>query len=242
MRRKHIKLGSKLGIFSVLALCGSATWLLADSRFPSAVAPTYQGELVQATVQSEPGQPLTADTKTADTRTSGYAVPSSLETVATAMPSAPMQMAQRSGGRTGLIEATTGSSFIANAVERVGPAVVRINASRTVETQVPPVFRDPFFRRFFGEVPDMPSTRVERGTGSGFIIDRSGLILTNAHVVEGASDVTVTLKDGREIRGQVMGRDPVTDVAVVRIEANNLPTVTFGNSDRIRPGESDFSR
>lgn len=142
-----------------------------------------------------------------------------------------------SGGRTGLIQATAGSNFIADAVEQVGPAVVRINASRTVETQVPSVFRDPFFRRFFGEIPDIPSTRVERGTGSGFIIDRNGLILTNAHVVEGATDVTVTLKDGRELQGRVLGRDPLTDVAVVRVEEGNLPVVTLGDSNQLRPGE-----
>jgi Do/DeqQ family serine protease len=129
-------------------------------------------------------------------------------------------------------------NFIATAVERVGPAVVRINASRTVRTRVPEIFNDPFFRQFFGEdAPARPSTRVERGTGSGFIISPDGLILTNSHVVNGADTVSVTFKDGREIQGRVVGQDPLTDVAVVRVQANNLPTVKLGNSDSLRPGE-----
>ena len=140
--------------------------------------------------------------------------------------------------RTGAIFSATDPNFIVAAVERVGPAVVRINSSRTVKTQVPPIFNDPFFRQFFGsELPDAPSTRVERGTGSGFIINGEGLILTNSHVVNGADTVSVRLKDGREFQGKVLGQDPVTDVAVIKIQANNLPVVTIGNSDQLRPGE-----
>ncbi|MFE4108106.1 HhoA/HhoB/HtrA family serine endopeptidase [Almyronema epifaneia] len=133
----------------------------------------------------------------------------------------------------------TGTNFIAAAVERVGPAVVRIDASRTVTQRRPRVFDDPFFREFFGDfgVPEAPSTRVERGTGSGFIIDADGLILTNAHVVESADEVVVTLRDGREFRGVVVGQDSLTDVAVIRVEASNLPTLSMGDSAAIRPGE-----
>ncbi len=140
--------------------------------------------------------------------------------------------------RTDAILSSTDPNFIATAVERVGPAVVRIDSSRTVKTQVPPIFNDPFFRQFFGsDLPDTPFTRVERGTGSGFIINGEGLILTNSHVVNGADTVSVKLKDGREFQGKVLGQDPVTDVAVVKIQANNLPVVTMGNSDQLRPGE-----
>ncbi|BAU14950.1 HtrA2 peptidase [Leptolyngbya sp. NIES-3755] len=128
-------------------------------------------------------------------------------------------------------------NFIAAAVDRVGPAVVRINASRTVQTRVPEIFNDPFFRQFFGaDVPNQ-QRRVERGTGSGFIISADGLILTNAHVVSGADTVSVTMKDGRELRGRVVGQDPLTDVAVIRVQANNLPTVALGNSETLKPGE-----
>ncbi|MEM9908586.1 MAG: trypsin-like peptidase domain-containing protein, partial [Cyanobacteria bacterium P01_D01_bin.44] len=133
----------------------------------------------------------------------------------------------------------TGANFIASAVDRVGPAVVRIDSARTVTQRRPSVFDDPFFREFFGDrgIPNQPSTRVERGTGSGFITDADGIILTNAHVVEGADEVTVTLKDGRELRGEVLGQDSLTDVAVVRVEASDLPTVPMGDSDALKPGE-----
>ncbi len=150
---------------------------------------------------------------------------------------APSLLAQ-TPARSGALLSTTDPNFIVNVVERVGPAVVRIDSSRTVRTRVPAIFNDPFFRQFFGsEVPLPPSSRVQQGTGSGFIIQSSGLILTNAHVVDGVSTVKVTLKDGRELQGRVLGADTVTDVAVVKIEASNLPTVILGNSEGLRPGE-----
>lgn len=133
--------------------------------------------------------------------------------------------------------ASGGSNFIANAAERVGPAVVRIDSSRTVTRRVPEAFNDPFFRRFFGEEGMPPSSRVQQGIGSGVIIDASGLIITNAHVVDGADRVTVTLSDGRTFEGKVLGGDRVTDVAVIKIEGDRLPTATLGNSDLLRPGE-----
>jgi Do/DeqQ family serine protease len=139
--------------------------------------------------------------------------------------------------RTGAILNATDPNFIAAAVEKVGPAVVRINASRTVRTRVPEIFNDPFFRQFFGDMPTPPSRRTERGTGSGFVISSDGLILTNAHVINGADTVSVTMKDGRELQGRVVGQDPLTDVAVVRVQANNLPVAPLGNSDNLKPGE-----
>lgn len=129
-------------------------------------------------------------------------------------------------------------NYVASVVEKVGPAVVRIDASRTVTRQIPQVFRDPIFRQFFGsEGPSQPSQRVERGTGSGFIISSNGRVLTNAHVIDGADRVTVTLKDGRSFEGRVLGTDSVTDVAVVDIDATELPIVALGNSSQLKPGE-----
>lgn len=128
-------------------------------------------------------------------------------------------------------------NFIANAVDKVGPAVVRINSARTVQSNVPSIFRDPFFRQFFGLATPNTRTRVERGTGSGFILSNDGLILTNAHVVDKADQVTVVLKDGRSLTGRVLGEDTLTDVAVIKVDASNLPTVQFGNSEGLRPGE-----
>ncbi|MEG4420574.1 HhoA/HhoB/HtrA family serine endopeptidase [Microcoleus sp. LAD1_D5] len=129
------------------------------------------------------------------------------------------------------------SNFVTKVVQEVGPAVVRINSSRTVTNQVPDEIPEQF-RRFFGsESPIAPGNRVERGSGSGFIFGSDGRILTNAHVVDRADTVTVKLKDGREFVGKVLGVDTVTDVAVVKIEANNLPVVSLGKSEELEPGE-----
>lgn len=125
-------------------------------------------------------------------------------------------------------------NFIAEAAEKVGPAVVRIDSSRTVNGSIPDTLK-----RFFGEDAPLPPSqeRVEQGTGSGFILSADGRIITNAHVVEGADVVQVTLKDGRSFEGQVLGVDPVTDVAAVKINATALPTVTLGRSDELIPGQ-----
>ncbi len=126
-------------------------------------------------------------------------------------------------------------NFIAEVVREVGPAVVRINSTRTVDA--PGASGNPLIERFFDEDLFPPEQRVQRGTGSGFIISNNGRILTNAHVVENADEVTVILKDGRSFAGKVIGADPVTDVAVVKIEAPQLPIVELGNSDNIVPGQ-----
>ncbi|MEG4396541.1 HhoA/HhoB/HtrA family serine endopeptidase [Microcoleus sp. BROC3] len=128
-------------------------------------------------------------------------------------------------------------NFIAEAAEKVGPAVVRIDASSKVGNQVPEAFKNPLFRRFFGDNLPQPEERVKRGTGSGFILTPDGRIVTNAHVVSGTDTVKVTLKDGREFEGKVQGVDPLTDVAVVKINAKELPQVALGRSDNIVPGQ-----
>jgi S1-C subfamily serine protease len=128
-------------------------------------------------------------------------------------------------------------NFIARAVQKIGPAVVRIDAERSAPPQGGPMGDQPFFRRFFGEEMPTNPDPMEQGTGSGFILSPDGEVLTNAHVVEGASTVKVTLKDGSVLEGKVMGIDTMTDVAVVKIEAENLPVVEIGQSDRLQPGE-----
>ncbi|MBD0344595.1 MAG: trypsin-like peptidase domain-containing protein, partial [Coleofasciculus sp. Co-bin14] len=137
-------------------------------------------------------------------------------------------------------------NFIADAVERVGPSVVKIDSARQIASKdipesfgqdIPEPFKNPFFRRFFGNEIPSPEPRVERGTGSGFIISPDGRMITNAHVIAGADRVNVTLKDGRAFEGQVVGVDPVTDVAVIKIDAKNLPTARLGTSQKLTPGE-----
>ena len=129
------------------------------------------------------------------------------------------------------------SSFIAEAVAKTGPAVVRIDATRRVASKGRDALRNPLFRRFFGNQLPPEQDRIERGTGSGFILSRDGQIITNAHVVSGAEVVDVTLKDGRSFAGQVVGTDPVTDVAVVKIETVDLPIVELGSSRLLVPGQ-----
>jgi serine protease Do len=126
-----------------------------------------------------------------------------------------------------LLSEVARGNFIVEAVDRVEPAVVRIDSARTVTQQESP----------FGFVFGLPQERVERGTGSGFLISANGQILTNAHVVEGTQQVRVALTDGRSFEGRVLGSDPLTDVAVVKIEATDLPTVSIGDSNQLQPGE-----
>lgn len=137
------------------------------------------------------------------------------------------------------ITAVGNSSFVTAAVNRVGPAVVRLDTERTITRRVDPFFDDPVFRRFFGDSfqGQLPPEQL-RGLGSGFIIDKSGLILTNAHVVDKADRVTVRLKDGRTFDGKVQGIDEVTDLAVVKINAgNSLPVAPLGSSSNVQVGD-----
>jgi len=131
------------------------------------------------------------------------------------------------------------NSFVTAAVNRVGQAVVRIDTERTITRRLPDPFSDdPFFRRFFGEnfPQQLPPERLQ-GLGSGFIIDSSGEILTNAHVVAQADKVTVTLKDGRVLEGQVQGVDEITDLAAIKVNGKNLPVAPLGDSSSVQVGD-----
>ncbi|MEH1832440.1 MAG: HhoA/HhoB/HtrA family serine endopeptidase [Nostoc sp.] len=146
-------------------------------------------------------------------------------------------IAQRQSPATAAIGNT---SFVTAAVNRMGTAVVRIDTERTITRSVDPFFQDPFFRRFFGDgsPQQMPSEQQLRGLGSGFIIDKSGLVLTNAHVVDKADKVTVRLKDGRSFEGKVQGIDEITDLAVVKINAgSDLPIAPLGSSSNVQVGD-----
>ena len=121
--------------------------------------------------------------------------------------------------------------------EKVTPAVVNISTTRTVKTPANPLFNDPFFRRFFGEGSEGGQKRKTTSLGSGFIVKSDGYIITNNHVVEGADDIVVKLSNDKEYKGKVIGMDSRTDVAVVKIDEKNLPTIPWGNSDNLKAGE-----
>ncbi|MFO0142488.1 MAG: HhoA/HhoB/HtrA family serine endopeptidase [Aphanizomenon sp.] len=146
------------------------------------------------------------------------------------------KVAQKPSAATNVI---SGHSFVTAAVNRVGSAVVRIDTERTITRRNDPMMEDPFFRRFFGDsFPQQSPTEQLRGLGSGFILDKSGVILTNAHVVDKADKVTVRLKDGRTFEGKVKGIDEVTDLAVVKINAGkDLPIAPLGSSNNVQVGD-----
>jgi serine protease Do len=129
-------------------------------------------------------------------------------------------------------------------VEPLLPAVVNISTSKVVKSQrgENPFSNDPFFRQFFGnpfggEQDQQPREQREHSLGSGVIVNPDGYILTNNHVVEGASDVQVTLSDKRQLKAKVIGTDPRTDIAVLKIPTSNLATVTLGDSTKARVGD-----
>ena len=142
---------------------------------------------------------------------------------------------------TALSPSISSESFVANAVRSVGGAVVRIDTERTVTRNVPDMFYDdPFFRgRIGGGFQSIPQEERLRGQGSGFIINDQGDILTNAHVVNNADQVTVKLKDGRQFEGYVEGVDEITDLAVIRIDTAGeaLPVSQLGDSDSVEVGD-----
>jgi Do/DeqQ family serine protease len=121
-----------------------------------------------------------------------------------------------------------------DAAAKAVPSVVNISATKQVRRRNP-YHDDPAFRRFFGERFNVPETQLS--LGSGVIVSREGFVLTNSHVVEGVTEIQVTLHDGRVLPGKIVGTDPETDLAVIRISAPGLSPVTFGQSDRMRIGD-----
>lgn len=141
------------------------------------------------------------------------------------------------GGVVSVIEAPVSSPSViapgslSAAAKKASPAVVSINTSKAARRS--PRSDDPWFRFFFGDQGDQPQI----GLGSGVIVSTDGYILTNNHVVEGADEIDVTLIDSRHARGKVIGTDPDTDLAVLKIELDKLPVVVLGNSDNLQVGD-----
>ena len=125
------------------------------------------------------------------------------------------------------------------AVDRASPAVVNINTAKVVTVRTHPFFDDPIFRQFFGNPKDLitPRKRIETSLGSGVIMSDKGYILTNHHVIKSADAIQVSLQDGRMAEAKVVGSDPETDIAVLKINLKKLPVITLGRSDGMRVGD-----
>jgi len=124
-------------------------------------------------------------------------------------------------------------------VKRTAPAVVNVSSSKVVKNQGTPsgFFSDPMFRQFFGNIPQQPREQKLHSLGSGVIVSSDGYILTNNHVVDGATDVKVSFADGREVPAKVVGADQPTDVAVLKIDRKDLPTMPIGDSSKAEVGD-----
>jgi serine protease DegQ len=123
-----------------------------------------------------------------------------------------------------------------DAVRRATPAVVNIFTSKEIHAPRHPLLNDPVFRRFFGDqLPD--DAQRAASLGSGVIVSASGYILTNHHVVESADEIEVALADGKKLLAKVVGNDPETDLAVLQVDSDNLPAISFGSSEALRVGD-----
>ena len=124
----------------------------------------------------------------------------------------------------------------ADAVVRAAPAVANLYTTKVVNKNARPLFEDPQFRHFFGN-NEPKQRRMESSLGSAVLMSPEGYLLTNNHVVAGADQIVVALKDGRETHARVIGSDPETDLAVLKIDLKNLPAITIGRSDTLRIGD-----
>jgi len=122
-----------------------------------------------------------------------------------------------------------------DAVGRATPSVVNIFTTKQVRARRNPLLNDPLFRRFFGELGD--DVQRAESLGSGVIVSPAGYVLTNNHVVEAADEIEVALNDGRKLLAKVVGNDPETDLAVLRVDGERLPAISFGQSEKLRVGD-----
>ncbi len=134
---------------------------------------------------------------------------------------------------------TAGPASYALAVDQAAPAVVNINTAKVVTIKPHPFFDDPVFRQFFGNGKDLikPRKQLKTSLGSGVIMNTDGYIMTNNHVVRGADAIQVSLRDGRRVRAKVIGTDPDTDLAILKVDLKDLPAITLGNSEKLRIGD-----
>jgi len=124
-----------------------------------------------------------------------------------------------------------------DAVNLAAPAVVNVYASRVFQQQINPLFQDPVFKRFFGDIQPQPNKRRDSKMGSGVIMNSQGYILTSAHIIQGQDEIQVNLNDGRQAEAEVIGIDTDTDIAVLRINLDNLPVIRTGDSNKLNVGD-----
>ena len=136
------------------------------------------------------------------------------------------------GGKSGLVMS------YADMLEPAQKAVVSVYSTKIIKERIT---INPFFRQFFGDLPDQERESKQEGLGSGVIVTADGYVLTNNHVVEGADELKITLADDRDFIAKVVGRDPKTDIAVLKIDGTDLPTVTLADSDKLRVGDVVFA-
>ncbi|MFM9886871.1 MAG: Do family serine endopeptidase [Burkholderiales bacterium] len=132
--------------------------------------------------------------------------------------------------------AATRANSYSNAVQGAAPAVVNIYTAKAVRTSRHPFIEDPLFRRFFGELFEGETQRTS-SLGSGVIVSDQGFIVTNNHVVEAADEIEVATANGKKLPARIVGTDPDTDLAVLRVNSDQLPAITFGQSDTLKVGD-----
>ncbi|HTM62790.1 MAG TPA: Do family serine endopeptidase [Burkholderiales bacterium] len=142
-------------------------------------------------------------------------------------------VAVRTGGSA---SPATATNSYGDAVQRASPSVVNISSTKQIRSPRHPLLNDPIFRRFFG---DQLSDDTQRASslGSGVIVSATGYVLTNNHVVEAADEIEVALADGKKLLAKVVGNDPETDLAVLRVDSEDLPAIGFGSSETLRVGD-----
>jgi len=156
-----------------------------------------------------------------------------------AAPAAPAKMPELKKDLSALNDGKTAVILsYADVLDPVEREVVSIDSTRTVHERVQ---ANPLLRQFFGDIPDQDHESKEMGLGSGVIVSSDGYILTNNHVVADADELTVEFADGRKFPAKVVGADPKTDIAVVKIDATGLPAITFADSDKLRVGDVVFA-
>ncbi len=150
----------------------------------------------------------------------------------------PQQEAASPSARAGAFNGmSVGPVSYADAVQRAAPAVVNIHTAKIITRRVHPLLEDPIFQHFFGDRFAQSRREVQTSLGSGVLISKQGYVLTNNHVIDGADEIQVLLADGRSAQAKVVGTDADTDLAVLRIDTEDLPAIIIGNSKNLRVGD-----